>query len=259
MSRVNGGVDVEMLQFQIIINCGPCEAYIQECIRSVRAQTYSSWAVFVSVDPWGESTYDRAVEVCEGEPRISLVLNPEQKFSMQNLFRGSERSHATPEDVIVVLDGDDWFRSNDALLTIAATYRDTGCWMTYGSWLSNVPEMPGRWPAYPDGTTNFRQVRWLGTAVRTWKKWLWDLVDDRDLRDDEDSYFRITEDLATMFPMLEMSGTDRARHIGEPLMLYNSANPASSVEIWLEEVRLRNARLIRSRPPYPRLEGGGPG
>ena len=72
------------------------------------------------------------VEVCEGEPRISLVLNPELKFSMQNLFRGIERSHATPEDVIVVLDGDDWFRSNDALRTITAAYRNTGCWMIYG-------------------------------------------------------------------------------------------------------------------------------
>ena len=41
-------------------------------------------------------------------------------------------------------------------------------------------------------------------------------------------------------------------------MLYNDANPANSMKTWREEVR-RNSRLIRSRPPYLRLVGGGPG
>jgi glycosyltransferase involved in cell wall biosynthesis len=243
---------------QIIINCGPCEQYIQACIASLRAQSYANWTAFVSVDPSGDSTFDCAADACRDEPRIHLTLNPERRFAMENLVRGIARGEAAPEDVIVVLDGDDWFRSNDSLQTIAATYRDTGCWMTYGSWVSNLAEMPGLWPAYPEGTTNFRQVRWLATAVRTWKKWLWDLVDDRDLRDNQDNYFRVTEDMATMFPMLEMSGTDRARHIGEPLMLYNNANPAGAARVRRDEVR-RNSRLIRNRPPYSRLEAGNAG
>ncbi len=247
-----------MIQFQIIVNCGPCEEYIQKCIRSIRSQTYSNWSATVSVDPSGDATFERAIEVCRDTPRISLTLNSSRRFAMENLVLGIARSQAAPEDVIVILDGDDWFRSNDALQTIAATYRDTGCWMTYGSWLSNLTEMPGLWPPYPDGTTNFRQIRWLGTAVRTWKKWLWDLVDDRDLRDDDDTYFQVAEDLATMYPMLEMSGTDRARHIKTPLMLYNNANPAGAAKIRRENM-MRNARLIRSRPPYRRLDRDQPG
>jgi len=60
-------------------------------------------------------------------------------------------------------------------------YERHDCWATYGSWLSNDPShagLPqGLWPAYDPGTTDFRHTQWLGTAVRTWKKWLWDLVD----------------------------------------------------------------------------------
>ena len=63
--------------------------------------------------------------------------------------------------------------------------------MTYGSWVSNDPAhqgMPrGMWPAYPEDTADFRRADWLHTAVRTWKKWLWDLVDDRDFRDESGS------------------------------------------------------------------------
>src|SRR5205823_1838336 len=147
-------------------------------------------------------------------------------YSMANLVRAIERSRAQPEDIIVVLDGDDWFYTENALQIIADTYATYDCWLTYGSWVSNVAHIAGRLPAYDEGTTDFRHAEWLATAVRTWKKWLWDLIDDKDLRDEKGEYFSVVEDLAVMLPMLEMSGTSRAQHIPDILMLYNRANPA---------------------------------
>jgi len=176
---------------------------------------------------------------------------------MANLIAGISRSGAAPDDVIVVLDGDDWFIDDTALDTIAATYARHDCWMTYGSWISNDPEhhgMPrGMWPAYAAETVNFRGAEWRHTAVRTWKKWLWDLIDDRDFRDDAGDYFRVTEDQACMLPMLEMSGTARARHIPDVLMVYNRLTPHACGKIRREEM-LRNAALLRRRPPYQRLD-----
>ncbi|MEM7426143.1 MAG: glycosyltransferase family 2 protein [Pseudomonadota bacterium] len=238
--------------FTIVVNCGPCEQYIEKCISSIRDQDCVNWTAVVTADPCGDNTYERALAAAAGESRIDVRQNNRQCFAMENLVRGIERSRAAKNDVIVVLDGDDWFASPGALRTIHRVYRSTGCWMTYGSWLSNNPEMPGLWPAYPEGTENFRQIRWLATALRTWKRWLWDLVDRDDFRDEEGRYFRVGEDMAAMFPMLEMSGTDRARHIPEPLMLYNHSNPAGAAKIWREDLR-RTARLIRSRPYYERL------
>ena len=243
-----------MFELKIIVNCGPCERYIEACLNSLKAQSYTRWSAVVSVDPSDDRTYRLAAAACRHDSRFDLVHNDEPQFAMRNLLQGIARSEADPEDVIVILDGDDWLRLRHALETIAVTYRDSGCWMTYGSWVSNVPGLPGLWPAYPAGTTDFRQFRWLATAIRTWKKWLWDLVEDRDFRDDRGAYFRVAEDLAVMFPMLEMSGTERARHIGEPLMLYNNANPAGTARIRRDELR-RNSELIRNRRPYARLDG----
>lgn len=243
---------------KLIVNCGPCEEFIGKCLASIRSQTFTDWQAYVTVDPCGDRTLDEAIGAGGGDPRIEVLQNGEQRFAMLNLKRAIERSSAVPDDVIVVLDGDDWFATADALRIIDETYRQYDCWLTYGSWVADQqdiePERRGMWPAYRENITDFRSADWLGTAVRTWKKWLWDLIDERDFMDREGNYFRVTEDQAIMLPLLEMSGTNRARHIAEALMVYNRSSPHACGLTRCEEM-LSNAQYIRERPPYPRVPG----
>jgi hypothetical protein len=197
-------------------------------------------------------TYRQAALAQAGDFRIQVHRNGRRRYTMVNLIRAIRRSAAHREDVIVVLDGDDWFATPDALRIIHDTYQQSNCWMTYGSWVSDLPQMHGMWPAYPEDLTNFRGHPWLGTAVRTWKRWLWDMVDDRDLRDASGNYFCVTEDQAAMFPMLEMSGTGRARHIKDVLMIYNRSSPHACCYTRRDEM-LANEAYIRAQPAYPRL------
>ena len=55
-----------------------------------------------------------------------------------------------------------------------------------------------------------------------------------------------------MLPMLEMSGTARARHIADLLMIYNRTTPHACGRIRRDEMQ-QNADLLRRRPPYGRL------
>jgi glycosyltransferase involved in cell wall biosynthesis len=244
------------LNLKIIINCGPCEDYIRLCLDSVRAQSFRGWEAFVSIDACGDDTAQRAFDARSGDGRVQIHVNTERLYSMANLVRGIQRSGAEAEDVIVILDGDDWFAGEWALERIVAEYERHGCWMTYGSWITNDPSRhglkAGLWPAYPEGTTRFRDATWLGTAVRSWKKWLWDLVDDDDFRDRDGRYIRVSEDQAIMLPMLEMSGTDRARHIPDVLMIYNRLTPHACGKVHLDLMR-ETAAYIRGRPAYARL------
>jgi len=246
-----------MTKFKIIINCGPCERFVEQCLASVKEQSLQEWEAYVTVDPCGDETYARAIRASGGDPRIRVKQNKTRRYSMCNLVKSIQRSHAEPEDVIAVLDGDDWFSTQDALRTIADAYEQFDCWMTYGSWLSNVVGPSGRrdglWPAYHEGANDFRRIRWLGTAVRTWKKWLWDHIEDSDLRNDSGEYFRVSEDQAIMLPLLEMCGTSRAKHIAAPIMVYNKLvrYPLSPS---ITEESEKNGILLDRRPPYPRLE-----
>jgi len=245
-----------MTKLKVIINCGPCEEYIGECLRSVQSQTYQEWHAYVTVDPCGDDTFNCAMRARDGDARIHIRRNAERLYAMRNLVNGIRLSGADPEDVIVVLDGDDWLSTDRALRIIANAYDGSDCWMTYGSWTSNMMgenrRYGGMWPPYPPETTDFRRTRWLGTAVRTWKRWLWDHIDDRDLRDGAGEYFRVSEDQAVMLPLLEMSGTSRARHIATALMVYNKRTPWSTANTMADEI-LRNARLLETKPPYARL------
>src|SRR5436305_9507467 len=155
---------------KIIINCGPCQAYIGKSLASLKAQTYVQWEAYVTIDPYGDKTFEKAVETKADDDRITITRNDRRLYSMANLMRAIERSCAQPEDLIVILDGDDWFYTEYALQIIADTYSKYDCWMTYGSWVSNVAHVTGGLPAYAESTTNFRQAEWLATAVRTWKK-----------------------------------------------------------------------------------------
>ena len=238
---------------KVVISCGLCEEFIGRCLDSVRRQTFTDWQALVTVDRRGDATFERAMEARGGDERIVITRNRRRLYPMVNLIRAIERSDAEAEDIIVTVDGDDWLITDRAFERIAATYERYDCWMTYGSWISNDPHKPGRLPAYPDDTADFRSEPWLGTAVRTWKKWLWDLVDDDDFRDASGAYLRITEDLATMFPMLEMATTRRARHIAEPLMLYNRFSHHDPKRRLADEA-IHNAAWLRSRPRYAPVE-----
>lgn len=237
---------------KVVVNCGLCEEFIGPCLASLRMQTHPDWQALVTIDRRGDRTYERALDAAGGDDRIVITRNRQRLYPMENIVRAIRRSRAEPEDVIVILDGDDWLITDRALERIAAEYEDADCWMTYGSWISNVEGHPGRWPAYADGA-DFRSERWLGTAVRTWKKWLFDVIDGDDLRDRQGRYFRVTEDLACMFPMLEMATTRRARHIAEPLMLYNRLSHHDPKRRLADE-GLRNGDDLRTRRPYAPLE-----
>lgn len=246
-----------MTNFKIIINCGPCQDFIGKCLASVRAQSLTNWEAHVTVDPCGDDTYASAVQAAAGDPRIVVVRNETRRYSMHNLIESIRRSNAEPEDVIATLDGDDWLADNNALRIIADTYEEYDCWVTYGSWLSNVAGPSGHrnglWPAYPEGTTDFRRHRFLGTAVRTWKRWLWDHIQDVHLRNTSGEYVRVSEDQMIMIPLLEMCGTARAKHIAAPIMTYNKL-AIYPIDPAITKEGENNGYLIDRCPPYPRLE-----
>jgi len=241
---------------KIIVNCGPSEELIGRCLASIISQSFANWQAYVTVDPCGDATFQQAMLARGGDRRIHIHRNARRQYSMINLIRGIDRSRAEPDDVIVILDGDDCFATTGALRIIHDTYRQSGCWMTYGSWIADTPNehgvCQGMWPAYPEGTTDFRDHNWLGTAVRTWKRWLWDLIDDRDFRDAQGNYFLVTEDQAVMLPMLEMCGTEKAKHIAEVLMVYTRSSPHACCYTRYDEM-IANGEYVKTLPPYSRL------
>jgi len=100
---------------KIIVNCGPAEPYIARCLASIRSQSFVDWQAYVTVDPCGDGTQRQASRAQVGDSRIHIHQNDDRQFAMANLIQGIRRSAAQREDIVVVLDGDDWFATKGAL------------------------------------------------------------------------------------------------------------------------------------------------
>src|SRR4051794_38229160 len=72
--------------FHVVMNCGPCEAFVARSIASVRAQSVPDWRLWVTVDPCGDNTYEEALGASGGDPRIHVHRNPVRRFTMENLI-----------------------------------------------------------------------------------------------------------------------------------------------------------------------------
>ena len=241
------------MRIWVIINAWKASRFLPLCLASLRMQTYSDWRAVVTVDEATNEDSVAAEAAVDGDARISLVHCARRLYVLQNTALAVRNSEAAPEDIVAILDGDDWLARVDALELVARAHR-AGAWVTYGSWVSNhrSQDYPSRLPAYPEGV-DLRWYPWLATAMRTFRRGLFDRIRPEDLGDEQGRYFRCCPDPALMLPAMEMAGPERVTHIPEPIYFYNRDYGGAVADTRRREQEA-TAALIRSRPPYERLE-----
>ena len=159
--------------------------------------------------------------------------------------------------MIITLDGDDWFYSNDVLSYLNDFYQKEDCWITYGSYAEFPSGQRGKFakqiPEHIIRNSTFRENEWCASHLRTFKYHLWSEIKKEDFLDTNGDFYRMAWDLAFMFPMLEMAG-ENSRHIEKILYAYNLSNPLNdhkvdnSYQLSLErEIRHKEKYLVRSK------------
>jgi glycosyltransferase involved in cell wall biosynthesis len=228
--------------------------WYQQNLDSVIEQHYSNWsAIYIddcSPDGTGEVVKSYIHEK-NMENKITLIPNEHRMGALCNIFNSISKCH--DEAIIVTLDGDDWFAHNKVLERINKEYSDPDVWMTYGSYMVYPDKTVGAWQQIPDSiirANGFRQAKWVSSHLRTFYAKLFKLIKKEDLLH-ENQFFKVTWDMAFMFPMLEMAGT-HSRHISEILYVYNQSNPINDFKINLPLV-LSMDKLIRSKSKYSPL------
>jgi glycosyltransferase involved in cell wall biosynthesis len=184
--------------------------------------------------------------------RIHLIRNPVRVGAMQNLYNMIHR--CGDDEIVIILDGDDWFAHDAVLKKIDEVYSDSNCWMTYGqyvSWPDNIPGYSRQIPHHITETNNFREYEWCSSHLRSFYAWLFKLIKEQDLISPCGTFYRMAWDQAMMFPMLEMSG-HRAKFISDVLYIYNSANPINDSRV-NRQLQRKFEMVIRLQKRYDRL------
>lgn len=211
--------------------------WIGRCIDSIQQQTYTDFRCAIVDDCSDDDTYDIIRERTQNDDRFIVKRNPSNVCSIANHLAAVELVAGQPQDVLVIVDGDDWLRHPRVFEHLSQVYASDDVWLTYGSyqlWRNRRSERlgirceRGHVEPYPDDITThnlFRYYPFMASHLRSFRRFLWDRIDPTDLKDEDGSYIRSSRDFAAMIPMLEMSGPRHIRYIHELLYVYNHKNP----------------------------------
>lgn len=247
-----------MRRFKIVVPSFNGLDYIGKCLKSIEEQTYKNYDACV-IDDCSTIKGQREIiqEYCERNG-WTYIFNAKNEGALFNIVQGVGRLNCQDDDVIVILDGDDWFSHADALKHLHQVYADNDVYITWGQceiypaghtpmkYAQPIPDMVIEQKLYRD----IPFVFWHLTAF---KYYLFKHIDDADLRDVDGGYLRLMADKAILFPMLEMAGK-KVKFVGETLYIYNIANPLNDYANTLPEEHTRVDALIRGKKRYATLK-----
>lgn len=237
--------------FAVIIPVYNAVDYIGKCLQSLADQNYSNYTA-VLIDDGSTDGTDKVIDQYKNNPKLQTHRNESNiGSSLANIITAVKLSNAGPDDVIVTLDGDDWLAGPDVLSYLNSVYSYPNVWVTYGQF------QPAS-KSYSDycrpikNFDNYRNGEWVTSHLRTFRRKIWDRIQDADFRDEDGQYYKMAWDLAIMYPVLEMSGPERVRFIRKTLYIYNDLNPLNDMKKDSGR-QVATADRIRRKPSYHRL------
>lgn len=242
-------------KLKIVIPTYNAMPWLERCLESIADQSYKNFDVCVIDDASTDAKQAAFIKSFCEEQGWRAHFNEVNQGALHNIVKGINLLACEDEDVVIVIDGDDWLFNKWAFESIAETYTSPKVLLTYGQFVS-----------YRTGSVGFtrplerkiirrrayRKHNWLYSQLRTFKYFLWRQVKDEDLRNEDGEYYRVAYDVAMMFPMLEMAGRC-IKHVSRILYVYNDHNPLNDHKLRRRE-QLQTELRLRTLPRYPVLQ-----
>jgi glycosyltransferase involved in cell wall biosynthesis len=247
-----------MTHFKLIVAGYNCEQYVERCINSIKAQTYTDYSVCLVNDASTDGTNAKIME-CLGEswPQGWHFLHrTENAGALRSQHEGITIMDPKDGDVIVWVDMDDALASPESL-AILDSYYDEHTPMTYGTYqpvpASDTCPPPVRYPVECEEANDYRNMMKWGIRYNHLRTVRWELYKRLDVKQDfffNGDWMHLASDCAVMIPCLEMSG-GRYKVIPEILYNYSSDNPISEWRKAPTGTDDMHAHLMRSPKKEP--------
>jgi len=227
------------IHFKIITPAFDSEDFIENTLTSVFNQDYDNFEYIITDDCSEDGTVEKIkkfIEKNECGDYFRLIENGENVGALCNQYAMIQEMAADDEDVVIILDGDDWLVNDGVLKKLNEIYGEQDCWLTYGSYIR-----------HPDGAESYFHVseysdeikkngtfkedpQWRASHLRTFKYKLARRIEREDLIDEDELFYGMCADLAMMYPMMEMA-REKVFFVKDVLCVYNEANPINDHKI----------------------------
>lgn len=220
-------------------------ASVAKTLASVFSQNYENYRVVYIDDASDDGSFDLARDLIYDSGhviQVNLVHNEARLGNLANIFRAVQTCQ--DDEIVVVLQGEDWLAHEWVLQRLNAYYADPDLWLTYGQYRD--------FPTYQLGICHemdqrFRSQPLTASHLKTFYAGLFKKIREADFIY-SGKFLPVCAELAYMIPMLEMA-KDHFHFI--PEILYISNRQATYRED--RELQMRCEKFIRALDPYPPL------
>jgi glycosyltransferase involved in cell wall biosynthesis len=234
--------------FVVVIPSYQNKEYCRKNLLSILNQDYPRFRIIYTDDCSTDGTAEEVEKILDQydiNKKTTLVKNNERLFPLRNMY--NMVSVCDDNEIVVVVDGDDWLPHSNVLRRVDEEYQK-GAWITYGQYRSSTDNVIGcsrQIPQYIIDSNGVRNYGWCSSHLRTYYAWLFKKIKVEDMMIDG-KWIEMAGDLAAMFPMLEMAGSNQA-FIPDVLYTYNSGSVLneSKVNINLQQGTEMKIRAMR--------------
>lgn len=230
-----------------------CFHYIEECANSLLSQDYTNWVAYFSDD----KSFDYSHIKIPKDNRFIYHRNEDRTHTIINIHQTILRANPEPNDVICILDGDDFLCRSDAMKIVNSLYQDKTL-LTYGQYLFPWGEH-GHCKPYKNELDFLNNLKneFLASHLKTFKYKLYKKFLSLDpkleyFKSKNGDFFSMTGDVALMTPLMEIAGFDRIKFNGTPIYQYRlHENSDQNIS---RELQLKFEKEIYKKEPLPKQE-----
>lgn len=232
------------------------KAYAQRMLDSVFTQKYTNWHLMYTDDfstDGGADFVETYIEQKGFKEKCTLIKNSTRCYALANQYTMIHQCN--DQDIIIILDGDDWFAHDQVLSYINEAYANPAVWLTYGQFCEQPSGVRGfccPMPAIIVKRNAFREYSHIPSHLRTFYAGLFKKIKKEDLMYNGE-FFIMSGDIAAMMPMIEMAHDGHFKFIPHILLNYNAENPLNDHKI-SKSLQRDIDREIRSRTRYEKLD-----
>lgn len=239
------------MRFVFVVPYRNCRAFLGECARSLIAQSHQDWVAFFRDD----CSTDGGHEEIPVDPRIVIQSTGFRLGGLGNIHRGIVENQMAKDDVVCLMDGDDYLARTDALDILSRLYSERECLLSYGQY--EVDGRTGHCHAYSrESFARIRSGNFVASHLKTFKRRLYDEAMRQDpgcsrYKDDTGSFFDMAWDVALMTPLMEVAGFERV--VFNPQVVYAyRLHPMNEHSVDVNRQR-RFASMALAKPPLNKV------
>lgn len=241
--------EMESFTFWVVIPAFNAEVFVEETIDSVRKQLQEQLRVrLVFIDDGSSDGTRKVLERRRGKGDEILVQD-ERCGSACSKWAAFQylQVESQPLDIVVIVDGDDYFIRPDALLLLFEVHFRNNIWFTYGSFYGRYAEQVGM-----HGGGEFRNRPWVYGHPRSFRAGLLKHITKSDFTDTDGNYLQKGSERGFVYKFLELCGSRRIYYVSAVLYKYRD-HSGNSFKLLSRRQRQRAVRRFNSESPVQEL------